>query len=92
MKTVINNLTGDVLYHTNIYNIELGENERLVDFIPETITEKPQSEEELNRLQYTELKSTDWYYIRKIDTGEEVPEEIIIQRNLIRQKYNNLKI
>ena len=26
------------------------------------------------------LHSTDWYYARKIETGEEVPEEVVTKR------------
>ena len=47
--------------------------------------------EEFDKLQYIELKPTDWYVIRKADTGEEIPQEIIDLRNGIRLKYNNLK-
>ena len=36
---------------------------------------------------YTELLKTDWYFIRKQDTGEDIPQYIIDERNLIRQKY-----
>jgi len=60
MKTVIDINTNETLFHTNDYTIELMENQDIVDFRPDELTERPQSEEELNRLQYTELKSTDW--------------------------------
>ena len=40
--------------------------------------------------QYQELLQTDWYYTRYIETGQEVPLEIIQQRQEIRDKYNNL--
>ena len=40
--------------------------------------------------QYQELSSTDWYYTRYIETGQEVPLEIKQQRQEIRDKYNNL--
>lgn len=46
---------------------------------------------ELDKLQFNELKVTDWYYIRKMDTGEEIPEDIIRQREEIRLRYNGLK-
>jgi len=36
---------------------------------------------------YNELLKTDWYFIRKQDTGEEIPQYIIDERNLIRQIY-----
>ena len=44
--------------------------------------------DELNTLQYFELKATDWYIIRKLDIGTEIPIEIINERNEIRLKYN----
>ena len=40
--------------------------------------------------QYQELLSTDWYYTRYIETGQEVPLEIKQQRLDIKEKYNNL--
>jgi hypothetical protein len=60
----------------------------------ESITEqelqliKEQKIEELNKLQYDELSVTDWYLIRKLDTGTEIPIEIVNQRDEIRLKYN----
>lgn len=33
----------------------------------------------------TYLIQTDWYYIRKLETGEEIPPEIIIKRNEARE-------
>lgn len=39
---------------------------------------------------YNELALTDWYFVRKMDIGVEVPIEVIEQRNAIRQKYNDL--
>jgi hypothetical protein len=39
---------------------------------------------------YDELALTDWYFIRKIDIGVEIPLEVIEQRNETRKKYNDL--
>lgn len=39
-----------------------------------------------------ELQKTDWYYIRAIETNKEIPIEILQERSLIRQKYNDLKL
>lgn len=36
---------------------------------------------------YNELLKTDWYFIRKQDTGGDIPQYIIDERNLIRQIY-----
>ena len=46
--------------------------------------------EEIKKFQYQELLPTDWYYTRFLETGQEVPLEIIQQRQQIREKYNNL--
>ena len=40
--------------------------------------------------QYQELLPTDWYYTRFLETGQEVPLEIIQLRQEIRERYNNL--
>jgi hypothetical protein len=52
---------------------------------------KQQRIDELNRFQFDELSVTDWYIIRKLDTGTEIPLDVFSQRNEIRLKYNNLK-
>jgi hypothetical protein len=44
----------------------------------------------LNKLQHEELILTDWYYIRFLETEIPIPEEIIQQRQEIRNKYNTL--
>ena len=63
--------------------------EWIENITPEEIAlQKIERNLELNKLQYTELKSTDWYIIRKLDTGTEIPIEIINERNEIRLKYN----
>lgn len=46
---------------------------------------------ELKQLQNNDLAETDWYIIRKMDTGVEVPAEIETLRNNIRQKYNDIE-
>ena len=30
------------------------------------------------------LRSTDWYYTRKLETGEEVPKEVVVSRKVAR--------
>ena len=45
----------------------------------------------MNFYQYKELEPTDWYFIRKQETGEDVPEIILNERLAIRSKYENLK-
>ena len=42
----------------------------------------------LKQQQYEELLPTDWYVIRFIERGIEIPEEIKIQRQAILDKYS----
>lgn len=51
---------------------------------------KEQKIEELKKQQYKELQETDWYYIRNIETGVEIPEDIKELRSTIRSKYDSL--
>ena len=37
--------------------------------------------------QFFELQKTDWYIIRNVETGVEVPTEILEEREAIREKY-----
>jgi hypothetical protein len=41
----------------------------------------------LKQQQYEELLQTDWYVVRFVETGIEIPEEILQQRQAIREKY-----
>jgi hypothetical protein len=45
----------------------------------------------LNTQAYNELIVTDWYVTRFLETGKEIPIEIVEERNAIREKYNVLK-
>ncbi len=36
-------------------------------------------------ISYSYLRMTDWYYIRKAETGEEVPSEVIAKRAEVRE-------
>jgi hypothetical protein len=51
---------------------------------------KTEAIDKLKKECYNELALTDWYFVRKIDIGVEVPKEVIEQRNEIRKKYNDL--
>lgn len=53
----------------------------------EEIPDKILTEEEKKQLKYQELLQTDWYFVRQIETGIEVPAEILLQRTEIRNKY-----
>ena len=65
------------------------------DFVTELVSTEGEDDKltinQLNEMQYNELKSTDWYFVRKIDLGIEVPIEVIEARLAIRLKYDNLK-
>lgn len=39
---------------------------------------------------FNELQLNDWYFIRKKETGQDVPKIVLDQRKFIRSKYNNL--
>ena len=55
---------------------------------PEELAEAKREENKQKDLAcYNELLKTDWYFIRKQDIGEDIPQYIIDERNLIRQKY-----
>ena len=41
----------------------------------------------LKQKQYEELLETDWYVVRFVETGVKIPEEILQQRQDIRNKY-----
>jgi hypothetical protein len=56
---------------------------------PEEIEEQELEQQKLlKQQQYEELLPTDWYVVRFVETGIPVPEEILQQRQEIRNKYN----
>jgi hypothetical protein len=66
---------------------------QLIDATPEEIAEQVnQQKQELKKIlkqqQYEELLPTDWYVVRLIETGIAIPEQILQQRQEIRNKYN----
>lgn len=46
-----------------------------------------QQKQELKKQAYEELLPTDWYVVRFIETGIAIPQEILDQRQEIRNKY-----
>ena len=55
---------------------------------PEEIAEQELEKQKiLKQQQYEELLETDWYVVRFVETGIPVPEEILQQRQEIRNKY-----
>ena len=65
------------------------------DYVTELVSTEGEDDKltinQLNEMQYNELKSTDWYFVRKVELGAEVPNEVIESRLAIRLKYDNLK-
>lgn len=65
------------------------------DFATELISTEGEDDKltinQLNEMQYNELKSTDWYFVRKVELDVEVPNEVIEYRLAIRKKYDDLK-
>ena len=51
---------------------------------------KTEAIDKLKKECYNELALTDWYFVRKMDIGAEIPLEVIEQRNETRKKYNDL--
>ena len=51
---------------------------------------KNEAIDKLKKECYNELSLTDWYFVRKMDIGVEIPLEVIEQRNETRKKYNDL--
>ena len=51
---------------------------------------KNEAIDKLKKECYDKLALTDWYFVRKMDIGVEIPLEVIEQRNEIRKKYNDL--
>lgn len=47
--------------------------------------------EQLNSQQFEELQLTDWYFVRKVELGIDVPNDVILERLAIRKKYDDLK-
>ena len=81
----------EVFYDGNFYNAFYNGTEWIEKATAQEIEEANKSTvQNLNLQQYQELLSTDWYYIRYVETGQEVPLEIKQQRQEIREKYNNL--
>jgi len=50
------------------------------------------NKQQLDAMQYQELSITDWYFVRKVELGIDVPTEIINERLAIREKYDLLKL
>ena len=65
------------------------------DYVTELVSTEGEDDKltinQLNEMQYNELKSTDWYFVRKVELDVEVPNEVIEYRLAIRKKYNDLK-
>lgn len=56
----------------------------------EKIEEKENARNELIELE-TRLRDTDWYAIRKVETGEGIPNEILLEREQARERISALR-
>lgn len=80
-----------VLYNGNSIDAVWNGNDFVEGATPEEIAQQNQLKiEKIKNLQYNELLLTDWYYTRFLETGQDIPLEINLQRQEIRDKYNNL--
>ena len=79
-------------YKGNFLNPFFNGTELIEGATPEEIAEQEnQQKQELKKIlkqqQYEELLPTDWYVVRLIETGIPIPEEILQQRQALREKY-----
>lgn len=81
-----------------IYNIHISSSEDLGEFFTYDVKDKTTSVsiedakfaklEELRISTHDRLKETDWYFIRKAETGQEVPVSVISARKEIRDQHD----
>ena len=78
-----------VLYNGGLIKPIWNGSEWIEGATPEEIAEQELEKQKiLKQQQYEELLPTDWYVIRFIERGIEIPEEIKIQRQAILDKYS----
>ena len=54
---------------------------------PKTLEElKEQKIEQVKRKAYNLLSETDWYIVRQLETGKEIPQDVLNERERIRNK------
>jgi hypothetical protein len=75
LKFLVNNGTVELTDMLSDFEIDLAKTEAI---------------DKLKKECYNELALTDWYFVRKMDIGVEIPLEVIEQRNETRKKYNDL--
>ena len=77
------------IYDKNLLKPIWNGTEWVESITPEEIAEQELEKQKiLKQQQYEELLPTDWYVIRFIERGIEIPEEIKIQRQAILDKYS----
>ena len=77
-----------VLYNGGLIKPIWNGSEWIEGATPEEIAEQQQEKQKiLKQQQYEELLETDWYVVRFVETGVKIPEEILQQRQDIRNKY-----
>ena len=55
--------------------------------IEEIAIQEAEIQDELKKQQYQELLPTDWYVVRFFETGIAIPQNILNERQMIRNKY-----
>ena len=82
------NLWTNIAYVDSFVKPRFIDNAWIEGATPEELAEAKIEENKQKDLScYNELLKTDWYFIRKQDTGEDIPQYIIDERNAIRLKY-----
>lgn len=78
-------------YNKNFVKPQWNGSDWIEGATPEEIQEQEnQQKQELKKQAYEELLPTDWYVVRFIETGIAIPQEILDQRQAIRNKYESI--
>lgn len=78
----------DILPNESFIKPIWNDSEWIEGATPKEIEEQQLEQQKLlKQQQYEELLPTDWYVVRYMETGVAIPEEILQQRQEIRNKY-----
>jgi hypothetical protein len=84
-----NSAFADINYQLQFIVGKWNSNEWIEGATAEEIEQQQLEQQKLlKQQQYEELLPTDWYVVRFIETGIPIPEDILQQRQAIRNKYN----
>lgn len=66
-----------------------------IRLVPRVVVEPVRSEREILEAELSEklsyLSSTDWYVVRFVDDGTEIPEEVRLERSASRQRISEIR-